>query len=476
MLACRRMFWYTFAMSQKTQTDLHKVSHRRRMVILGLDGLSLSMAVKLCATGRFPHLSRLALAPECGTVRAELPELSPVNWTSFYTGCGPEDHGIFGFTRISPASYQMALVDFSQVAVPTIFDRLGDAGYASRLVNLPNTYPVRPVKGAMTVAGFVAPELSRAVHPPFLAHRLREAGYLLEADTTRGASDLPYLLAQLRATLQSRRYALELFWPDLGWDVFTIVLTETDRLFHFFYDAVTEPDHPQHEACMVLLQEWDALIGRVLELYDALPVPGRLMALADHGFTRLITEVDINAWLRQNGYLYTQHHDGATAELDATGILPETRAFALDPGRIYLHTAQRFGRGRLTPAQAEQTMQAVTEGLLRLTYNGQPVIKAVHTADSLYNGPLRDRAPDIVCEPHDGFDLKAKFDRTEVFGFFGRTGTHTADGAFFYDSMHAAPQIMRHTGRLVLEHFGLAPVAQSGRPAATGLIHPPGNK
>lgn len=468
------MFWYTIAMSQPMQSGTIQAAtnQRSRMVVLGLDGLPHSLARTLAKTGKLPNLARLALDTDSRAIRAELPDLSPVNWTSFYTASGPEEHGVFGFTRISPATYEMALADFNQVAVPTIFDLLGEAGFASRVLNLPNTYPARPVKGTMLVAGFVAPDLKGAVHPPFLTARLNAAGYQIEADTTRGAAEPEYLFSQIRAMLRSRRQALEIMWPDLGWDVFTCVLTETDRLFHFFFDAVTDTTHPLHTSCMELLTEWDVLLGYILDLYDRLPHPKRLMALADHGFTRLQTEVDINAWLRHNGYLHTASTAMQT-ELDATGVLPEARAFALDPGRIYLHTAQRFSRGRLNEAQAADTAHAIRSGLMALRYEGKPVIRAVHTADDLYNGPMRPYAPDLICEAHSGFDLKAKFDRDQIFGFFGRSGSHTADDAFFYDSQGAAPRTLRETGQLVLKHFGIAPhndnslVSQRG----TGIIH-----
>ncbi len=427
------------------------------MVILGLDGLPLSVARLLASSGRMPHLARLVNSGFCTAMRAELPELSPVNWTSFYTGCGPEEHGVFGFSRINPRTYALALADFTQVTIPTIYDRLGEAGFASRIINLPNTYPVRPLKGTMLVAGFVAPELSRAVYPPFLAARLQAQSYLLEADTTRGNSDSEYLLAQLRATLQSRLQALHVMWPDLAWDVFTLILTETDRLFHFLFDAVVRSEHALHAACMEFLQHWDAMLGNVLALYDALPEPKRLMVLADHGFTELRTEVDINAWLRRECYLYTAAPAGMQTELDTTGILSETRAFALDPGRIYLHTAERFARGRLSPQQAVEEARILRRGLLELTYNGEPVIKAVHTADELYGGSMRPYAPDLVCEPYPGFDLKAKLDRVDIFGHFGRTGTHTVDDAFFYDSQGCRPNSLRDTGQIVLRYFGIVP-------------------
>ncbi len=429
---------------------------RPRLAVLGLDGLPLALARELAP--RLPNLA--GLLDTAGTVQAELPELSPVNWTSLATGEGPEVHGVFGFTRLDPRTYELSLTDATHVSCPTVFDRLGASGLTSRVVNLPNTYPARPLRG-MLVAGFVAPELSRAVFPPFLAGRLARAGYRLEADTTRGARDPEYLLAGLRATLASRKAALDLLWPDLAWDLFVFVLTETDRLFHFLWSAVTETDHPLHGHCLELLKDWDACIGAFLERYQDLPGPKRLMALADHGFTGLVTEVDLNHWLVEAGLLRLlppQKH-GADAEWEAARIAPQSAALALDPGRIWLHDARRFGRGRLAEQEALGLAGEIREALLGLTFQGERVMEQVFFGRDLYPGAAERfgaAVPDLVCLGRPGFDLKAKFDRDAVFGRFGRDGAHTAQGALFLDSHGAAPGRMRHAGRLILEHFGTA--------------------
>ncbi|MDR3043818.1 MAG: alkaline phosphatase family protein [Desulfovibrio sp.] len=521
---------------------------RPRLVVLGLDGLPFSLARHLCAQGRTPNLARIAASPNASALAAELPDLSPVNWTSFYTASGPEAHGVYGFTRFNVTTRQLSLADFSQVTAPTIFDRLGEHGLTSRVINLPNTYPARPISG-MLVSGFVAHDLARAVHPPFLLGPLTGAGYRLEADTARGGSDPAHLLTELRATLASRRAALRLLWPDLAWNLFVLVLTETDRLFHFLWDAVTDEGHPRHPACMEFLAEWDALVGEVLDLAKALSArdgrPVRLVALADHGFGPVRAEVDLNAWLRGQGLLRQVTPGGVEQchELDATTLHPDSAAFALDPGRIYLRTRRRFPDGTLDDAAGWRLAERLRRELMELTFDGAPVFRAVLTADEAYGPevpgqgalgqaapeqggscqtrsgltgpelgvagpiisgtggrlllsgtqasapaagpvvppapedgpPLRWAAPDLVCVPAYGFDLKAKWNRGQVFGLpeqYGRTGTHTPDDAFWYDSQAGQPGIVapvsvRDVGALVLRHFGLdAPVRAVAYPAA----------
>lgn len=422
---------------------------RNRLVVLGLDGLPLDLARSLGT--HLPNIARIAR--EATRVRAELPELSPVNWTSLATARGPESHSIYGFASMNPQTYDVSVADATQVACPTIFDRLGQAGYVSRIINLPNTYPAQPLRG-MLISGFVAQDMDKAAYPPFLAEKLREMHYELEADTNRGASDPAYLLKGLRRTLASRMNALDLLWPDLSWDVFVLVLTETDRLFHFLMDAILHPDHPHHIDCLAFFVEWDAAIGRILERYDALEAPKRLMVVADHGFTELKTEVCLNTWLKHQGLLMLDREP--ENEWDASCIGPETRAFALDPGRIYMHTSSRFARGQVQPEQTAALTHRIRDDLMALTWNGEQVMEQVHTAAELYPEAEGQAVPDLVCQARPGFDLKAKFDRTEVFGHFGRTGTHTVNGAIWFDSHGSRPERMRDTGAEILKHFDIA--------------------
>lgn len=420
------------------------MTKRSRLLALGLDGVSLDIARALAP--ECPNLAKITA--QATTVRSELPELSPVNWTSFFTGEGPETHGVYGFTRIEPQTYQLAINNFEQVACPTIFDQLGGMGKVSKVINLPTTYPARPLRGMM-ISGFVADDISRAVFPPFLAAALGE--YTLEADTVRGATDPAYLLAELRKTLASRRHALDLLWPDLEWDLFVFVLTETDRLFHFFLPAVLEAAHPLHRDMLALLRLWDALIGDVLGRYEALPGPKRLLVLADHGFTVLKTEVDLNAWLRQRGNLLLTA--APESEWDSSRIAPQATAFALDPGRIHLHCNDVFPASHHTRLDLASLLPQFMNELESLTWRGERVMKRVYLKEELYGTNAVGMAPDLICEPNPGFDLKAKFDRSEIFGLHGRFGTHTADRALFYDSEGDKPESLRDTGKIVLAYF-----------------------
>jgi predicted AlkP superfamily phosphohydrolase/phosphomutase len=424
---------------------------RKRIVVLGLDGLPLPLARSLAASGRLPNLKRL-LALNAASIEAELPELSPVNWTSFLTAANPGQHGIFGFVGIDPASYRLGPVDASAIAAPTLMQRATDAGLTAKMVNIPCAAPVKPLRGAI-IAGFPETDLARAVFPPELAQNLKLAGYRIEADTTKGAADFDSLARELRATLASRRTALEMLWDGGEFDVFMLVLTETDRLLHFFFPAVAHPEHRLHGAVLDLLTDWDRLIGLVLDRYETLPEPRRLIALADHGFVELETEFDLNVWLAGKGLLRTQ--PGASDEYDARIVPHHTAAFALDPGRVYINIKERFARGVFHEHVAEKLAGELRQELLAIVHDGAPVMAAVHLRGEIYSGRQVRRAPDLVCVPRPGISLTAKFNRTELTGRFGRYGCHSPADALWCDTQGSRPARVSDAGAVVAAYLGL---------------------
>ncbi|GAB1409855.1 alkaline phosphatase family protein [Desulfovibrionales bacterium] len=424
-----------------------------RVVFLGLDGLAWSVARLLCDQGHLPHLSTLVHTPRCRAIAAELPELSPVNWTSLFTASGPGWHGVYGFTRLDPSSYQLSCTDFTHVHGQTLWERMAAQGLFAKVLNMPNAAPARPAR-AMIVGGFPAQSLSGAVYPPVLGTILEAAGYVVDADTVRGSTDLEFLLADLRRSLAGRMRAFDLMWPDLAWDFFAVVLTETDRLGHFLFPALVDPLHPWHTECLRFMQAWDRCVGHVLERYVDLPEPKRLLVMADHGFTSLEQEVDLNAWLRKHGLLRlacTPRH-----EWDAQAMDMGTRAFALDPGRIYFHTRERFQHGRLGVRDAKALERDLRQAVTQLTWQGRQVIRHCIPGRELYAGPQAHLAPDLVLVPEPGFDLKGKFDRRQIFGHFGRQGMHSADDVFFYDSAHSTPRTPADVGQVIAQACGIS--------------------
>jgi predicted AlkP superfamily phosphohydrolase/phosphomutase len=388
-----------------------------KVLILGLDGVPRRLLEELGAGGVMPFLGGLIRQGMLRDLAASIPEISSVSWSSFMTGKNPGEHGIFGFTDLVPPTRKIRFPRFSDLAVPTFWDRLGLRGLRSVVINQPSTYPARALPGAM-VSGFVALDLDRAVYPAKHLRKLSAMGYATDVDMQKGREDKEGLLKDLSACLAVHEKAAWYFWDAEKWDIFELVVTGTDRLQHVLWDAVEEKGHPLHQRALDYYHEVDALAERFVSRFrDAHPA-GALYILSDHGFTRCRKEVRLNAWLEENGYLSYKDDQRTSPE----SLAPGTRAFALDPGRIYL-----------CGPDPERSREEISARLARLEHEGRPVMRAVHRREDIYRGPQAARGPDLVAQGNDGFDLKGTFKAREVFAEPSLTGMHDPEAFLLTD-------------------------------------------
>lgn len=101
-------FLVWFAYEYKPRAIPEKVDGRT--IVLGFDGMDPQLAERWMKEGLLPNFSRLAASGSYQTLATTIPAQSPVAWSSFATGTGPGEHGIFDFLRRSTDSY---LPDFS---------------------------------------------------------------------------------------------------------------------------------------------------------------------------------------------------------------------------------------------------------------------------------------------------------------------------------------------------------------------------
>jgi predicted AlkP superfamily phosphohydrolase/phosphomutase len=427
-----------------------------RVCVIGLDGVPIGLLQRLADEGVMPRTAAIIGRGGLRAMRASLPPVSSVSWTCFMTGANPAEHGIFGFTDVSPDSYQLRFPTFADVRAPTMWDRLGERRLRCCVINQPSTYPARQLPGAL-VSGFVALQLEKSVWPKEHLAALRRLNYRIDVDTKDAREKPEALLDDLMATHATRAEAVRYFWERERWDYFQAVVTGTDRLHHFLWNAVVQADHPLHGRAMSYYQAVDSMIGEQWDRFHKGRPGDRegegFAMLSDHGFTGLRFDVRLNAWLREEGYLdYAK--DDPTSVAD---IAPQaTRAFCLDPGRIYLNVRGRFAQGCVDPASASALRDEIATKLRSLTHDGEPVIRRVFAREEAFHGPLLDQSPDLVAIGHDGFDLKGTTRGQEAFATTHFQGMHTWDDAFVWSLLpvREEPDISE-VARPITAHLGV---------------------
>jgi len=406
---------------------LFQKKKRTRACIIGLDGVPYSLVLELAERGIMPALAELFKTGHLHKMKASLPEISAVSWTDFMTGVDSGSHGIFGFTDLKPGSYGMRFPNFSDVKVKTLWDILGKQGRKSVIINQPSTYPARPLNGVL-IAGFVALDLAKAVFPPSQKTVLERLGYRIDIDTMKSREDHSFLWQELQTTLDGRERALGHFW-ETDWDFFEFVITGTDRLHHFLWNAYADEDHPFHAKFLDYYRRVDRIAGRIIQSFRSLTgSDAGLHFLSDHGFCQIEQEVYLNAWLQEKGYLrFSAATPGELGDIAAGSV-----AFALDPNRVYINLADRFPKGAVAAADRPALKEKISRELKELTFEGRPVIRRVFDAEKTYSGPLVSSGPDLLVLAEPGFDLKGSVKKKDVFGRTNLEGMHTWDDAFFW--------------------------------------------
>lgn len=382
-----------------------------------------------------------------------LPPVSSVAWSTFATACNPGRHGIFGFTHPRPSDLEMEFPNSTDLRMPTLWDRAATDGLRSVVVNLPATYPARRVAGAL-VAGFVAPSLERACYPPQLAERLARIGYRIDLEVSALRDDDAALAAALLEVVDRRIEAMEMLLDEVGWSLAILSFTEADRLLHVAYRRATADGGPLAEAYREWYRRIDAFVGRCRERDP----DATIVALSDHGFGPLRTFVNLDAWLVERGWL----RFGSDGRID-----PSSRAFSMDPGRIYVNSAGLFGRGSVPPPEVPALVDELAAGLSELVdpETGAPVVARVVRRREAYSGPRARYGPHLVCLPAPGYELKSSRRLPLLSEPDGFEGTHTSDDAFFLAprAIERPGASLADTGATVLELLGLPADDVDGR-------------
>jgi predicted AlkP superfamily phosphohydrolase/phosphomutase len=390
-----------------------------RTVLIGLDGVPYGTIKHLAEIGVMKNLGQVIEEGIFRQMSSSIPEISSIAWSSIITGKNPGEHGIYGFIDLHPGTYRMYFPNFSNLKAPPFW--AADNGNFV-IINVPSTYPARELNGVL-IAGFVALNLQKAVYPAGLISKLNEMGYQVDVDSGKAHQSMDLFLRDLDKTLKSRIEAYRYLWDSVDWHTFMLVFTGTDRLFHFLWNAYADPSHIYHEQVLDHFRQIDEVIG---EIYHAIDDEDHLILMSDHGFEALDLEVNLNYALKEQGFLTIQEGKEPTfANID-----PATKAFALDPSRLYVNLEGKYPQGSVRSQDKERVIDDLISLFQSLEADGKKVVKSIHRGEEIYHGLYMDQAPDLVLLGNKGLNLRANIKAKQLTdkGIF--TGKHSQGDAF----------------------------------------------
>ncbi|MCI4625055.1 MAG: alkaline phosphatase family protein [Candidatus Magnetoovum sp. WYHC-5] len=396
-----------------------KTKSNKKAIVIGLDGVPYTLLMEYIKRGIMPAFASLLEKGQLIQMKSTVPEVSSVAWSSFMTGKNPGEHGIFGFMGINPESYEYTFPNFNALKIRPLWERQDIRTVA---LNIPQTYPARDINGVM-VSGFVALDLKKAVTPASVYDYLKGIDYKLDVNAAAAKDNPQLFFTELFNTFEKRITAIKHLYHNEDWQLFIGTITETDRLHHYFYNNAYGGEY--YEIFTDFYVKLDTFIGEMAEMAIS---NGTLFAtMSDHGFTDIKSEVYINRWLIEEGYLSLDFVDGGLK-----GINERTKAFCLDPSRIYLHLKDRYKKGTIDSAETETLRNELKAKAYLINFNGSKVIERVFLKEEIFKGPYANEGPELYLLPKYGFDLKGQVNKKDVFGTSPLKGMHTYDDAHFY--------------------------------------------
>jgi predicted AlkP superfamily phosphohydrolase/phosphomutase len=395
---------------------------KKKVVVVGLDGVPHSFIQKMLQGGELSNFRSLLAEGSMAKMRSTIPCVSSVAWSSYMTGRNPGKHNIYGFVDRDPKSLDIYIPTSKNMGCQTLWESLGQQGKRVLVINVPLTYPPRPVNGIL-IGCFLCINIDKVSYPREISQTLKRMGYRIDADARQARENEAAFLEDLHETLRKRvEIGLHLYEKE-EWDFFQLHLMETDRMNHFFWDGWAEVSSPHRDVFFKFYREVDKALGEIVRKVDP---ESELIVLSDHGFCSIQKEVNLNTWLKEKGWLKFE----GEASQDLKAIHPSSRAYSLLPGRIYFFNEDESEQKRLE----KEVISSLLE--LRDSSSGSNMIRKVWRREEIYQGSYERNGPDLVAVPQPGYDLKGNFSARELSVESEMKGMHTDDDAFLYVRNH----------------------------------------
>ena len=254
------------------------------------------------------------------------------------------------------------------------------------------------------------------------------------------------------------------------------VFDTTDVIQHEFWRYTDEghpalahtDEFPKPEVIRDLYRNMDEMIGRLRRRLRGSDV---LIICSDHGFKPFRRGVNVNSWLRDNGYLFLREGKHTGGEWFSDVDWTRTRAYAFGLSGLYLNRAGREKQGIVPPEEVAPLKQELISRLegLRDPQNGEEALASVYDTAAIYDGPYLGNAPDLILGFKPGYrhSWESVSGKVEKEVFIDNTKAWSADhcidhrsvpGIFFCSRPAATrdPSI-QDIAPSVLDLFGIAP-------------------
>lgn len=458
-----------------------------KVFVIGLDGVPLDLIENWIKQGHLPRLKQLIDTGVTGLLKSTVPHTSGPAWSSFMTGKNPGKTGVYDFLYRDKDSYTFFPNNTLTRGGKAIWDLLSEEGLKVGVMNVPMTYPVRPVNGAL-VSGFLTPYYaSDYFYPADLMERLEarigQKYYIYPLATFNDANPAAYFKAS-HEMLDMQTASISFLMEHQEWDFLMGVFFDTDRILHQVWHYL-DPAHPmrkkdpQIDKSAPVLEYFAHLDRCIGQLVDQAGPDVDIIVMSDHGMGAAHNMITLNTWLlnkkqiklkrgllarfknllfRLGFTLRFSHRLLALFKLEkhaeykllysADKILKKvflsfndvdwknTSVYSVgrDIGPLFINLKGREPQGVVEwGADYQRTRESLAEAARNMVdpRTGKKLARKILFREDVYNGPYLEMAPDLIIEPSDEdvFYGLSDFGSNKVYEQFYRySGMHRSHG------------------------------------------------
>jgi predicted AlkP superfamily phosphohydrolase/phosphomutase len=454
-------------------------------LIIGIDGATWTVLKPAMERGYMPFMKSLADRGASGILESTLPAVTPAAWGTFQNGRNPAVNGVLDFITWDKETKRTTLVN-STYLQQTIWEILSQSGKDVVAINVPLTYPPRPVNGYI-VTGILTPSMeSSFTYPPefkieLLGHFPQYKILNLQSipkeysAATRPVNFINTLNEVAVNQVEAAIYLLK----KRQWDLFMLHFQVTDMLQHALWKYL-DPNHPEFDASVqesifsTFYKLIDEQIQRLVAVYKENNQESIVIAASDHGFESHYRCINIANWLVQenyqilnrtsftkpiNKYVFSKlcglfrHIPIKRVQSLRSIIYEKMQLLDYEKTKVVCHGGCKEGLVYVLekdPVLKHEIEESLVDKLSRLSDSGKPVIRKIYTISELYGVSASRHLPDLIIEPENGYSIKPNFQpKSELFTSVTaddimNIGKHHKDGIILVSGQTIQPNSSLH--------------------------------
>ena len=431
-----------------------------------------------------PNLKKLKKESCYGNLKSTILPITPSAWASMMTGCTPAKTGIFHFSKVSENNtYTKIIVNGADIKVPTMWEVLSSYGKDIISINVPMTFPPRPVNG-IVITGMMTPsEEEKYTYPEDLVDELKANGINYKIDTSLhrqrdksqdesikqlSVNGAEIFFKELNALFDIRKRTIWYLLENKKWQYFMFVIIGIDRIQHHLWNHIKNPelDPETNKNIIKYYRQVDEFVGELCSKYRKV---GNIFIVSDHGFAKFHGDFMIENWLMEKGYLNIKEIKVGNWKTMSKNMLKKygidvrkiadyflskekinklqlsasnfdwahTIAYAPSINGVNINLKGRETLGCVEPEQYNKVRDKLISELKNITnHDGIKIVKDTFKKEKVYGEGRLDHIPDIILEFNDHLLYRSMpspyiTKNIELFKTYNwLTGNHIRNGIF----------------------------------------------